>query len=193
MWTRPDKARADQVMDSSEVLFRKRIVFCEGPIGMPMSSPGVLADHLLALDSFSHDPIKMIIDSPGGGVSSGFSIIDTMQTIESPVWTIGRGCYSIAALILAVGDPGNRYVYPHSKVMLHLPWGKVSGDVEDLKIQTGEALKLKNEIVDILVEFGCTKSKKQILKDIDREWWMSATEAIEYGVADRILLPGVLI
>ena len=189
---RENSLREDQMMTPYEFLGNKRIVFCYGeiasfPYRMDNFSSSWLIDTMIALDQESQEPIKLIIDSPGGMISAGFTIYDTMKSLRSPVYTIGRNCQSMAVIILAAGMPGKRYLYPHSRIMLHLPVGQVSGDVEDVKLQTKEMDKIKDKIVEALIECGAKKSKNKILENINREFWMSPKEAIDYGIIDGII------
>ena len=166
-----------------------RVLFLAGLIGMRCGQCGSneldAQNALLALDSLSHDPIKIIITSPGGDLDSTFLLLDTIKIITSPIITIGRYCASAACLILASGH--ERYLFPHAKVMLHLPSGQMGGDAKDWEIQGRQMLKYKNKMVDILLECGVKKSHREILDDIDRDLWLDPAEAIEYGLADEIL------
>jgi len=146
------------------------------------SSPRQL---LGALDTLSHDPIKLFITSPGGDLDTTFLFYDVMKRIQSPVITIGDYCASAAAILLAAGS--KRYLSPHAKVMLHLPAGQMGGDARDWDIQHRQMEKYRKAVVDILRECGVKKSSEEILTDIDRDYWMSAEEAIDYGLADEIL------
>lgn len=140
---------------------------------------------LLAMDSLSHDPIKLFITSPGGDLDTTFLLYDTMKSLQSPVITIGEYCASAAAILLAAGS--KRYLRPHAKVMLHLPAGQMGGDAKDWDIQHKQMEKYRNTVVDILRECGAKKSPQEILADIDRDYWMEPGEAIEYGLADEVL------
>uniref|UniRef100_A0A6M3LCC2 Putative protease n=1 Tax=viral metagenome TaxID=1070528 RepID=A0A6M3LCC2_9ZZZZ len=158
-----------------------RTLYLDGVISGD-SSPRQL---LGALDTLSHDPIKLFITSPGGDLDTTFLFYDVMKRIQSPVITIGDYCASAAAILLAAGS--KRYLSPHAKVMLHLPAGQMGGDARDWDIQHKQMEKYRNKIVDILIECGARKSKKEILNDIDRDYWMEPEEAIEYGLADEVL------
>jgi ATP-dependent Clp protease protease subunit len=146
-------------------------------------------DFLLAMDSPgvnpNHDPIKMIITSPGGDLDSAFLLIDTMKHLLSPVITIGRYCASAACLILASGK--ERYLYPHAKTMLHLATGQMGGDAKDWEIQHKQMMIYKNKIIDILTDSGVKRKRDDILRDIDRDFWMDSEETINYGLADEIM------
>ena len=158
-----------------------RVLYLDGVISGD-SSPRQL---LGALDTLSHDPIKLFITSPGGDLDTTFLFYDVMKRIKSPVITIGDYCASAAAILLAAGS--KRYLSPHAKVMLHLPAGQMGGDARDWDIQHKQMEKYRKAVVDILRECGVKKSHDEILTDIDRDYWMSAEEAIEYGLADEIL------
>lgn len=145
---------------------------------------------LWAWDSIGHDPIKIVIHSPGGVMDTAFQLYDTIKTLKSPVWTIGMYCASAAVMILAAGT--KRYLTPHARVMLHLPSGRLAGDAADLTIQHARIQKYKEEMVSVLRDCGVRKSREQILGDIDREFWLSAQEAIDYGLADEILTAKVV-
>jgi ATP-dependent Clp protease protease subunit len=140
---------------------------------------------LRAMDSPPYDPIKIFITSPGGDLDSTFLLYDTIKLIKSPVITIGDYCASAAAIILAAGS--KRYLSPHAKVMLHLPAGQMGGDSKDWDIQHRQMESYRNEVVKLLRECGATKSHEEILNDIDRDYWMDADEACQYGLADEIM------
>jgi ATP-dependent Clp protease protease subunit len=140
---------------------------------------------LIALDSVSNQPVKLIIDSPGGELDAAFMLYDTIRMMKSPVYTMGRICCSAAVILLAAGK--KRYLLPHSKVMIHLPSAHLQGDSEELRIQQEQIDLYKHQLVDILLESGVKKNKKKILADMDREFWLNPTEAIEYGLADEVM------
>ncbi len=140
---------------------------------------------LRALDTPPYDPIKLFITSPGGDLDSTFLLYDTMRYLISPVITIGDYCASAAAIILAAGS--KRYLSPHAKVMLHLPAGQMGGDSKAWDIQHKQMEQYRNTIVDILHECGAKKSHEEILRDIDRDFWMEPKEAIAYGLVDEIM------
>ena len=164
---------------------RHRILFLSGIIAGDMENHNLF----LTLDSLSHDPIKLIITSPGGDLDSTFLFYDTMRLIKSPIVTVGRYCASGAALLLAAGT--KRYLFPHAKVMLHLPAGHMGGDARDWEIQHREMQKYKHRMVDILCDCGVKKSREEILIDIDRDYWLEPKEAIAYGLVDGIMTPEI--
>ena len=155
-----------------------RVVFLNGVI----TGTFELHDMIMALDSISHDPIKIIITSPGGDLDSTFLLIDTLKLVQAPVITIGRYCGSAACLILASGK--ERYLFPHAKTMLHLATGQMGGDYKDFAIQHKLMISYQDKIVDILTKMGVKKSREEILIDIDRDFWLDPQEAINYGLAD---------
>ena len=174
-------AHVDQCVGYKEHLQNARILFLSGVITGEMEGHNLL----LALDHVSHDPIKLIITSAGGDLDATFLFFDTMRLIKSPVVTVGRYCASGAAILLAAGS--KRYLFPHAKVMLHLPAGQMGGDAKDWDIQHKQMQSYQNKVIDILQDCGVKKSRDEILADIDRDYWLEPNEAISYGLADEIL------
>jgi len=162
-----------------------RILFLTGII----SGDTELHNLLMSMDSISHDPIWLVITSLGGDLDSTFLLYDTIKLIKSPVETIGRYCASAAAILLASGS--KRYLFPHAKVMLHLPAGQMGGDARDWDIQHRQMEKYRNKVVDILCECGAKKNREEILYDIDRDFWLEPSEAISYGLADEVITPEI--
>jgi len=174
----------DQMVDYREHLTREhRVLFLSGVFTGETESHNLL----LALDSISHKPIRLIITSPGGDLDSTFLFYDTMRLIQSPIETLGRYCASAAAIELAAGR--KRYLLPHCKTMLHLPAGVAQGDAHDWAIQNKEMQKYERKMVDILIECGAKKSHGEIIADIDRDLWLEPEETIAYGLADKIMEP----
>jgi ATP-dependent Clp protease protease subunit len=167
-------------------LLKDRIVFIDGEI-MDLTADLVVAQ-LLFLES--QDPqrdISLYINSPGGSVTAGFAIYDTIQYIKPDVQTICIGqAASMAALILACGTPGKRFVLPSSRLLIHQPWGGVQGQVSDIKVQAREILRLKKITIDY---FACHSGKtpEKIAEDLERDFFMSADEAVAYGLADMVM------
>src|SRR5215471_11585850 len=145
---------------------------------------------LLLLDADKPgDEIKFYINSPGGVVTSGMVIYDTMRMMKSPVATICMGlAASMGSILLSGGVKGKRYIYPHGEVMIHQPslGGYIQGVSADLEIQAKQTKRVKDLGARILAE-NCGKTTDQILKDFDRDYWMDAKEAIEYGIVDKII------
>jgi len=160
---------------------RHRVLFLTGAITGETESHNTL----MALDSINHDPIKIIITSPGGDLDSTFLFYDTIRLLRSPVITLGRYCASAAVLLLAAGK--KRYLMPHAKVMLHLPSGQMGGDARDWEIQHAEMKKYKARMIEILTECGVNRTNDQLLSDIDRDFWLEPAQAIEYGLADQVI------
>ncbi|MBT0606836.1 ClpP family protease [Aequorivita echinoideorum] len=146
-----------------------------------------VVDRLLYLDSLSNDEIKFYINSPGGYVTSGFSIYDTLREIKSPVSTICTGlAASMGSILLSAGEKGRRYIQPHARVMIHQPSGGARGVASDIEITAQEILKTKELSARILAE-NCGQSFEKIMKDFNRDHWMGAQESVEYGIVDGIL------
>ena len=168
-----------------------RILFLTGILGGETESHNLL----LALDSISHDPIKLVITSAGGELDSTFLFYDTMKMLQSPVEVVGRYCASAAVLLLAAGSKGKRYLFPHAKVMLHLPSNYFQKDtvisVQDMEISQNELRKYKDKMVEILRDCGVKKSREEILLDIDRDFWLEPEEACAYGLCDEIMTPQI--
>ena len=170
-----------------------RVLFLSGVIGIKCPSCGgeETDSHnlLLALDTLSNDPIKIVITSPGGDLDSTFLFYDTMKMIKSPIITIGRYCASAAALLLAAGT--KRYLFPHAKVMLHLPSAILQGDSRDIDIAHKQLHGYQDKVITILQENGVKLSPERIFSDIDRNFWLEPSEAILYGLADEVITPEI--
>ncbi|MBR4270239.1 MAG: ATP-dependent Clp protease proteolytic subunit [Clostridia bacterium] len=167
-------------------LLEDRIIFITGEIDDLVANTTIA--ELLYLESKSNcKDIYLYINSPGGVAQSGLAILDTMRYLSSPVSTICIGLSaSAAALILAGGSKGKRFVLPHSKVMIHQPLGGIKGQVSEIEIYYKEGLKDRNTYASLLAEF-CGKDTTQILADIERDNYLSATEAVKYGIVDKVL------
>ncbi len=174
-------------MTLGDLLLDNRIVFLQGDI-TPASANEVVMKLLYLQSVNRRKDINFYINSPGGVVSSTLAIYDTMKILSCPVATYCVGlAASGAAVLLAGGTKGKRFALQHSKVMIHQPWGGVGGQVSDIEIQANEILKDRQTLNEILSE--CTgKSVDQIAKDVDRDFYLSATEAKEYGLVDNILV-----
>ena len=166
-------------------LLKNRIIHLSGEIDDNLANT-VVAE-LLYLDSLSHDDISIYINSPGGNVTSGFAIYDTMNFIKSDVSTICLGiAASMAAFLLSSGKKGKRYALPNSEVMIHQPLGGASGQATEIKIAAEHILNTKKKLNDILAK-NTGKSIKQIENDTDRDNYLSADNAKDYGLIDKIL------
>lgn len=179
--------RGERAYDIFSRLLKERIVFIGTPIDDTIAS--LVIAQLLFLES--EDPekdIHLYINSPGGSVSSGLAIYDTMQYIRPDVSTICIGmAASMAAVLLAGGTKGKRTALPNSRIMIHQPWGGVQGTASDISIQAEEILRMKARINEILAAHT-GKPIAQIEKDTDRDKYMSSEEAKEYGLIDNILV-----
>ena len=146
-----------------------------------------VVDRLLYLEMTDpNKEIQLIINSPGGYVTSGFTIYDTMQSISSPVSTICTGfAASMGSIILSAGEKGRRFVMQHARVMIHQPSGGTGGTASDIEIQMEELLKTKQLGAELLAK-NCDKSVGDILRDFNRDYWMSAQESVDYGIVDDI-------
>ncbi len=174
-------------------LLRDRIIFVGGSGGaIATDSANILIAQLLYLDS--EDPgkdISLYINSPGGMVTAGLAVYDTMQFIKSPVTTICMGmAMSFGAVLLAAGQKGKRYALTHSRIMIHQPLiygGGLSGTVSDIDIETKELVSTKRKLSEIIAKHT-GKTAEQVLQDTDRNYYMSAQEAKEYGIIDEVIV-----
>lgn len=173
-------------MTLDDLLLENRIVFLIGEISYRVATEVIMK--LLYLDNLKRGvEISLYINSPGGSVDDTMAIYDTMRFIGSPIATycIGRA-QSGAAVILAAGAKGKRHALPHAKVMLHQPWGGVTGQAADIKIQAEEILKAKKMINEILA-FHTGQPEEKIAQETERDKYMTAREAKEYGLIDEVL------
>ena len=174
-------------MDVFSRLMMDRIIF----LGTQVSdqSANIIQAQMLYLDSVDPDKdISLYINSPGGSVYAGLGIYDTMQYVNSDVSTICTGmAASMAAVLLVAGEKGKRYALPHSRVMIHQPLGGLQGQASDIEITAREILKLKDELYRIISDHSGMSFEK-VAADSDRDYWMIAAEAKEYGMIDKILV-----
>jgi ATP-dependent Clp protease protease subunit len=174
-------------MDVFSRLMMDRIIFLGVPIDDYVAN--IIQAQLLFLESVdSTKDIQIYLNTPGGSVYAGLGIYDTMQYIAPDVATICTGmAASMGAVLLCAGAEGKRTALPHSRVLIHQPMGGASGQASDIEITHIEIQKLKKELYEIISKHS-KKSYKQIWKDADRDYWMTATEAKEYGMIDEILV-----
>ena len=174
-------------MDVFSRLMMDRIIFLGTPIDDYIAN--IVQAQLLFLESA--DPkkdIQIYFNSPGGSVHAGLGIYDTMQYISSDVATICTGmAASMGAVLLTAGAKGKRSALKHSRIMIHQPMGGAQGQASDIEITAREIMKLKKELYDIIANHS-GKSYKQVEKDADRDYWMTSTEAKEYGMIDDVLV-----
>jgi ATP-dependent Clp protease protease subunit len=173
-------------MTLEERLAEERIVFLWGEIGP--NTAGSLIMRLLELQAKARErAIAIYINSPGGSVDDTLAIYDTIQFLECDVSTLCVGqAASGAAIILASGTPGKRYALPHSKVMIHQPWGGITGQASDIVIQAKEIVRAKG-VLNKLLGKHTGHTVEQVQEDSERDYYMSAEEAVEYGVVDEII------
>lgn len=180
-------ARGERAYDIYSRLLRERIIFLVGPVEDHMAN--LLIAQLLFLESENPDKdIYLYINSPGGVVSAGLAVYDTIQYIKPDVSTLCIGqAASAAALLLASGAPGKRYALPNSRIMIHQPLGGYQGQASDIEIHAKEILYIRERLNKILAKHT-GQSEERILRDTDRDNFMSTEEAIEYGLIDAMLV-----
>ena len=181
-------SRGERAFDIYSRLLKDRIIFLGTPIDDGVAN--VIMAQLLHLESEDPDKgISLYINSPGGVVSAGLAVYDTIQHIKPEVSTFCMGqAASMGALLLAAGAPGKRFGLPHSRVMIHQVSGGAQGQATDIEIQAKEIIRMRAELDQILAQHT-GKDIEEIKKDTERDFWMTAEDAKEYGVIDTVLLP----
>jgi ATP-dependent Clp protease, protease subunit len=186
-WKEAFESLSDEVIFSRKFL-EQRKVFMWGPV--TGESVREVVNRLLYLEAQRPgEPITFYLNSPGGSLTDGLIICDTIRMISSPVTTVCMGmCASMAAIILSVGLKGQRGIFPSGEVMIHQPslGGTMQGKSIDIEIQAKQIIKAKHLGARILAE-NCGHSVEKIMKDFDRDYWMDASEAISYGIVDRVV------
>ncbi|GGG14643.1 ATP-dependent Clp protease proteolytic subunit [Dokdonia pacifica] len=176
------KTKVQDAIDNS--LLDQRKIFLWGMV--EDSSAKHVIDRLLYLDSINNDEIQLFINSPGGYVTSGFAMYDTIKQIKSPVSTICTGlAASMGSLLLSVGEKGRRFIQPHARVMIHQPSGGAQGQASDIEITAQEIIKTKELSAQILAD-NCGQTFEKIMKDFQRDHWMGAQESVDYGIVDGV-------
>jgi len=176
------KGKIQELID--EKLLHERKVFLWGQVDD--NSAKHVIDRLMYLDLVSNDEITLIINSPGGYVTSGFSIYDTIVSLKSPVSTVCSGlAASMASILLSAGAKGRRFIEPHAQVMIHQPSGGARGQASNIEIQAREIIKTRRLSAEILAK-NCGQEVDKVLKDFDRDYWMNADESIAYGIVDGV-------
>jgi len=179
-------ARGERVYDIYSRLLKDRIIFLGTPIDSQVANT-IVAQMLFLEAQNPNQEIKLYINSPGGDVYAGLAIYDTMQYVKSPVATIVVGmAASMGAFLLAAGEPGQRYALPHARVMIHQPWGGAQGQATDIAIQAEQILKSKKLLNELLAKHTGQPVEK-VEADSDRDFWMTADEARDYGLVDRVI------
>ncbi len=181
-----NSGRGERSFDIYSRLLRDRIVFLNTDVNDQSAS--LIVAQLLFLESEDPDKdISLYINSPGGSVSAGMAIFDTMRFIRPKVNTICLGmAASMGAFLLAAGEKGKRYALPHSRIMIHQPLGGAEGQASDVEIRARQLLLIKRQMNELMAEFT-GKSYEDLVRDTDRDNFMSAREALEYGLIDEIL------
>jgi len=176
----------ERAYDIYSRLLKDRIILLNGEIDDNVAN--LIVAQLLYLDSINNSDISLYINSPGGSVTAGMAIYDTMNFIKSDVSTICIGmCASMAAFLLSSGKKGKRYCLTNSDVMIHQPLGGAQGQATEIKIAAERILKLKDKLNLILAK-NTGKDLNEVEKDTDRDYYLSANEALDYGIVDKILL-----
>ena len=179
-------SKGERSFDIFSRLLRERIIFLGTPIDDMVAN--LIVAQLLLLDSENPEKdIMLYINSPGGSVTAGFAIYDTMQHIRADVSTICLGqAASMGAFLLSSGTPGKRLALPHSRVLIHQPLGGAQGQATDIEIQAAEIIRIKKSLNEILAK-NTGQSIKKIEKDTDRDYIMTPEEALEYGMIDKVV------
>jgi len=177
-------SKKGRVEDLIERKFLKhRTVFLNGQVDG--KSAKHVIDRLLYLEMEDHEEIKFYINSPGGYVTDGFAIYDTIQSLKSPVCTICSGlAASMGSILLSAGKKGRRFIQPHAKVMIHQPMGGAQGQASNIEIQAREILKTKELSAQVLAD-NCGQKFEKVMEDFRRDYWMDAEESIAYGIVDH--------
>ena len=180
-------ARGERAFDIFSRLLRERIVFLGTPVDDTIANL-VVAQLLLLEGEDPEKDIRLYINSPGGSVTAGFAIYDTIQHIRSDVSTICLGqAASMGAFLLAAGKKGKRLALPHSRILIHQPLGGAQGQATDIEIQAREILRIKRQLNELMAQHT-GQTVKQIEKDTDRDNIMTAEEAKEYGLVDEVIV-----
>jgi ATP-dependent Clp protease protease subunit len=179
-------ARGERAYDIFSLLLKDRIVFLGSPINDNVSN--LIVAQLLYLNAEDREaPIHMYINSPGGVVYAGLAIYDTMQMITNPISTVAIGATaSFGTVLLAAGTKGQRYALPNATIHLHQPLGGVQGQATEIEIQAREILRLKSRLNEI-ISFHTGQSVEVIERDTDRDFFVTAQQAVEYGLVDQVL------
>ena len=176
----------ERAYDIYSRLLKDRIIFVSGEVEDGMAN-AIVAQLLFLQAMDSEKEISMYINSPGGSVTAGLAILDTMRMIKCPVATycVGQAA-SMGAILLAAGEKGRRHALPHSRIMIHQPWGGAQGKASDIEITAREILRLKDILNGILAE-SSGKTPEEVARDTDRDYFMSAEDAKEWGIVDKVL------
>jgi len=181
-------SRGERSYDIYSRLLRDRVILLEGEVHDQMAN--LIVAQLLYLESENSEAdIFLYINSPGGSVTAGMAIYDTMQYIKPPIHTyvMGQAC-SMGSLLAQAGDPGHRYMLKHARHMIHQPSGGFSGQATDIQIHANEIQRVKKELTDIYVKHNSKgKTYDELAKDMERDYFMNAQEALDYGLIDEVI------
>ena len=178
----------ERAYDIYSRLLKDRIIFIGTPIDDSVANTVIAQMLFLQMEDVNKD-INIYINTPGGVITAGLAIYDTMQFVKCPVATycVGQAA-SMGALLLASGTKGKRFALPNSRIMIHQPWGGVQGSAEDISRQTNEILRLREKVNEIL-SLHTKKPIEKIREDTDRDYFMGAEEAKAYGIVDEVIAP----
>ena len=177
--------RGERAYDIYSLLLKERIIFLGTPINSQVANTIVAQLLYLAADDPERD-INMYINSPGGSVYDGMAIYDTMQLVSCEVSTISVGlCASFGTVLLAAGAAGKRYALPNATIMMHQPWSGMQGQASDIEIHARETLRIQDKLRQIIADHT-GQPYEQVARDSDRDFWMTAEQAAEYGLVDQV-------
>lgn len=178
--------RVERAYDIYSRLLKDRIIFIGAPITDAVANVVIAQMLFLQMDDI-HKDISIYINSPGGAITAGMAIYDTMKFVNCDVATycVGQAA-SMGAVLLCAGAKGKRYSLPNSRIMIHQPWGGVQGTAEDISRQTKEILRLREKVIEVL-SLNTSQSIDKIREDTDRDYFMSADEAAKYGIVDEVI------
>lgn len=181
-------SQGERAYDLYSRLLKDRIVFLGSDVNDDIANSIVAQLLFLSSDPERGDePISFYINSPGGSISAGMAIYDTMNFITAPVHTICLGmAASMGAFLLQAGEPGHRYSLPHSSIMIHQPLGGAQGQASDILISANRIIRTR-EILNEIMAKNTGKTVEEIERDTNRDYWLSATEAVDYGLVDKVL------
>jgi ATP-dependent Clp protease, protease subunit len=183
-----DEKKDDEKKDEGgygALMLKARTVLVNGQVDDELAQKVI--PQIIALDADSHDPIRVIVTTPGGHVDSGFAIKDMMQFVASPIITIGAGWVASIGVPIFMGAPkGQRYSLPGTRFLIHQPSGGAGGQVSDIRIEAQEILKIR-ERINIMIAEETGQPVEKVAKDSERNYWMSSEEALEYGLVDKII------
>jgi ATP-dependent Clp protease protease subunit len=180
-------SKGERSYDIYSRLLRDRVILLEGEVHDQMAN--LIVAQLLYLESEDSKDISIYINSPGGSVTAGMAIYDCMQFVKPDIHTIvmGQAC-SMGSLLAQAGSPGKRFILPNARHMIHQPSGGARGQATDMEIQVKEILEMKRNLTNIYVKHNsCGKQYDELAKDMERDFFMSAQQAVDYGLADKVI------